>query len=113
MQELFEKKYGPGKFELTVVKDMVPDGAFDSAVRGVAGIIHSASIVNMSSDAKIVIPGVVAGATGILKSAMKEQSRSIKSFVYTSSSAAALVPVPDEEVVITNDTWNEEAVREA
>ena len=30
--------------------------------------------------------------------------------VYTSSSAAALSPHPDEELTVTEDTWNQEAV---
>ena len=34
MTELFEKKYGKGKFEAVVVKDMAEDGAFDEACKG-------------------------------------------------------------------------------
>ena len=33
--DLFEQKYGPGKFELVVVKDLTAVGAFDSAVKGI------------------------------------------------------------------------------
>lgn len=34
VKELFDKKYGPGKFELFVVPHMNADGAFDEAVKG-------------------------------------------------------------------------------
>lgn len=35
LQELFDKKYGPGKFEMVVVEDMVTPGAFDEATKGI------------------------------------------------------------------------------
>lgn len=36
MQELFDKKYGTGKFEGVVVQDMSVEGAYDEAIKGVA-----------------------------------------------------------------------------
>lgn len=34
MSELFDKRYGKGKFEAVVVKDMVESSAFDEACKG-------------------------------------------------------------------------------
>ena len=34
IQELFDKRYGAGKFEAVVVKDMAEEGAFDDACKG-------------------------------------------------------------------------------
>ncbi len=34
LQELFDKKYGSGKFEMVVVEDMKVPGAFDEATKG-------------------------------------------------------------------------------
>ena len=34
MHELFDKKYGPGKFETVVVEDMTVPDAFDEATKG-------------------------------------------------------------------------------
>lgn len=34
MTEMFDKKYGKGKFEAVVVKDMAENGAFDEACKG-------------------------------------------------------------------------------
>ena len=31
----FDKKYGPGKFEMVVVEDMVVPGAFDEVTKGI------------------------------------------------------------------------------
>ena len=35
MAALWDNKFGTGKFELAIVTDMAPDGAFDEAVKGV------------------------------------------------------------------------------
>lgn len=34
INEVFEKRYGGGKFETVVVEDMIHDGAFDEVVKG-------------------------------------------------------------------------------
>jgi len=80
---------------------------------GVSGIAHVASILTFSDDPKSVIPPVIAGTTSILNSALNEPSKSIKSFVYTSSSCAALLPRPNKEINVTKETWNDEAVEMA
>jgi nucleoside-diphosphate-sugar epimerase len=36
---LWEKKFGPGRFEVAIVKDMSHEGAFDEAVKGLN--VHS------------------------------------------------------------------------
>ena len=40
LNKLFEGKYGPGRFETSVVPVLEKDHAFDEVVRGVSGIIH-------------------------------------------------------------------------
>lgn len=63
-------------------------------------------------DPKKVIPPTIAGAINALKSAYGEPS--VKRFVFTSSSTAAIIPTKDQErTVITKDSWNERAVKEA
>lgn len=126
-QQLFDKKYGKGKFELFVVSDIAIDGAFDEAVKGmtlrtsspqhnfltgsispgVAGISHMASDLSFSPDPNVVIPPTIASTVGILKSAAKEPS--VKRVVYTSSSTAQAFPTPNTVFEITSDTWNEPA----
>ncbi|KAL6401217.1 hypothetical protein AUP68_16946 [Ilyonectria robusta] len=61
-------------------------------------------------DPNRVIPTVIAGAVNALKAAFAEPS--VKRFVYTSSSTAAMLPklnVPG--IVVTENTWNDEAVK--
>ena len=36
LKEMFDKKYGPGKFELAVVEDFAKPGAYDEACKGMS-----------------------------------------------------------------------------
>jgi nucleoside-diphosphate-sugar epimerase len=65
---------------------------------GVSGVTHVASNLTFDSDPNKVIPEVLAGVNGILKSAAKEPS--VKRFVYTSSSTAITAPIPNKEFII-------------
>ncbi|KAL1853933.1 hypothetical protein Daus18300_011675 [Diaporthe australafricana] len=112
IQALFDKKYGKGSFELFKVADLTAEGAFDEAVKGTSVVAHSASIVTFAADPNAVIPQAIAFAVNALKSAYKEPS--VKRFVLTSSSSAAVVSdpsVPGAE--ITEDSWSEAAVKAA
>lgn len=40
LDRLFEDKYGKGRFESVIVKAMEQDGAFDSVINDVAGVVH-------------------------------------------------------------------------
>ncbi|KAJ6454090.1 NAD-P-binding protein [Mycena vitilis] len=111
LHELFDKKYGPGRFESVSVPDMASDGAFDDAIKGVSGVIHLASIVSFSDKFDEVVPLTVKGALEVLKSAAKEPG--VKSVVYTSSSSAVLLPPVGKKVVVTEETWNDAVVEEA
>ncbi len=53
-------------------------------------------------DADAVISWVVAGTINLLKAAAREPS--VKSIVLTSSSAAALIPEPNKEMVVDEST---------
>lgn len=103
---LMEKKFGKDKLEIVEVPDMIADNAYDKAVKGVSGIIHLASIVDFeSTNPEAVIPPTVKGAVNILNAARTEPM--VRSLVYTSSSTAALSPMPNKKIVVTKDTWNE------
>lgn len=105
LSDLMEKKFGKGKLEIVEVPDMIAEDAYYEAVKGVSGIVHLASVVTFDSDPEAVIPPTVKGALNALKAASTEPK--VKSFVYTSSSTAALSPVPNKKTVVTKDTWNE------
>ncbi|KAF2092128.1 aldehyde reductase [Saccharata proteae CBS 121410] len=107
----FNSKYGDGSFSLVPVADMAAEGAFDEAVKGVSAVAHVASVVTFDPDPNKVIPPVIAGTLNAIKAAAKEPM--VKSFVLTSSSTAAVMPVPNKEMTVTADSWNDEAVAAA
>ena len=129
LHQVFGSKYGKGRFETVVVPDMEVNGAFDAAVKGVAGICHTASIMTFVDKPEEVIPTVVSyahdalmgkitltsleikGATNVITAALQEPS--VKSLVYTSSSTAALLPQPNKRIEVTKDTWNDDSVNAA
>ncbi|KAJ7604674.1 aldehyde reductase II [Mycena polygramma] len=94
LHELFDKKYGAGRFECVPVPDMLPTG--------VSGIVHLASIVTFSTKVEEVVPPTVKGTIEVLKSAVKEPEAS-----------TCLLAQPGKVIVVTEDTWNESAIAEA
>ncbi|KAM6517566.1 hypothetical protein FSOLCH5_008530 [Fusarium solani] len=100
-----------GHLELVVVPDLVADGAFDEAIKGVSTIAHIATISNLDPSPHNIIPQTVTGATGVLKSAIKEPS--VQRVVFTSSIMAAVLPVAGNDTRVDDDTWNEAAVEAA
>ena len=58
-----------------------------------------------------MIPQTIAGTINVLASAAKEAS--VKRVVYTSSSTAAVTPLPNVEFSVDETTWNESAVKAA
>lgn len=109
--EYFGDKYGAGKLELIEVPEMAKTGAFDEAVKGASGFIHTATPVMVSYDPNEGIPIVVEGTLNALRAAAAEPS--IKRFVLTSSSTAAISPKPNVEFSADESTWNEEAIKDA
>jgi hypothetical protein len=80
-------------------------------VAGVSAVVHPATNYSMDPDPHKVVPGALAGVHNALTAAAKEPS--VKRFVLTSSSAAALIPRPDEVLTVTTNTWNEDVIKDA
>ncbi len=111
VDDVFKSEAERGDLQLVVVPDLAADHAFDDAVRGVSAIAHVASILSFESDPNKVVPPTVRGAVSILEAALKEPS--VRSFVYTSSIVAAVIPRPGDNTHVEWDTWNEAAVQMA
>lgn len=67
--------------------------------------------MSLDPDPKSSIPLVISGSLNALKAAYDE--RSVKRFVATSSSASVYNPLDEPGEMVTQDTWNEIAIREA
>jgi nucleoside-diphosphate-sugar epimerase len=111
VDELFKTQASKGDIEIVEVKDMAVDGGFDDSVKGVAGVVHVATITSFDPDPNNVIPGTIAGVENILKVAAKESS--VKSLVFTSTVGTATFPVPNNPTHVVADSWNDIAVQMA
>lgn len=76
-------------------------------------MVHVASPTDLNPDPHINIPIDTNGLLGLLNSSYKNPS--VRRFVYTSSSFAAYSSLSANErpLTVTQDTWNEEAIKEA
>ncbi|ANB13596.1 carbonyl reductase (NADPH-dependent) [Sugiyamaella lignohabitans] len=74
---------------LEIVADISAAGAFDEAVKGVDGVIHTQSpfVLNVQDNEKDLLIPAIQGTVGILKS-IKENNPFVKRVVVTSSFAA-------------------------
>ena len=70
-------------------------------------MIHVASVLSFSAVPEEVIEPVIAGTLTALRSAAKTPT--VKRFVLTSSSSAALFPKPNVKMQLDESTWNEES----
>ncbi|KAF8314102.1 D-lactaldehyde dehydrogenase [Clavulina sp. PMI_390] len=90
LENIFQR-YG-GKFSFSIVPDIEKEGAFDEAVVGVAGVLHTASPFHyQADDPNDLIGPAVSGTTGVLKSIQKH-APTVKRVVITSSGAAIMTP---------------------
>ncbi|KAF9527862.1 hypothetical protein CPB83DRAFT_855320 [Crepidotus variabilis] len=99
------------KFEFVIVEDIIKEGAFDEAVKGVDAVEHVASPFTYDIKASDDLLGpAVQGTVGILRSAIKTGTQ-IKRIVITSSCAAVLNPTTIPTKFSEKD-WNTTAEEE-
>lgn len=109
--ELFSTEHAAGKLELVQVPDLAAPEAFNEAVKGVSGVAHVATITSFDPDPNNVIPQTVEGVLSLLRAAAAQPS--VRRVVYTSTAAAAVMPMPGVEGQIRRDSWNDAAVQAA
>ncbi|KAL7928116.1 NAD(P)-binding protein [Trichoderma chlorosporum] len=117
LDRFFEDRYGKGRYESIIVPAMEEDGAFASAAKGAVGIIHTATDVTLAHEPHRIIPAVKSGTINVLKAASSQDS--VKRFVLTSSSVAAIIPEANRKgiaidestlMIFSLDTWNDDVV---
>ncbi|KAK5726152.1 hypothetical protein LTR17_012967 [Elasticomyces elasticus] len=115
LMDMFEAKYGAGRFESRVVPALDDKEALTTVLDGVSGVVHvgqQASDVSFSADPNKVIPYVLAATEAVLEAASRVKS--VKRVVLTSSSAAAVIPQPGKgKHVLKQDTWNDASIQAA
>jgi nucleoside-diphosphate-sugar epimerase len=89
LKDVFHKH--AGKFEYVIAEDVEKEGVFDDAVKGVDGVLHTASPFHFDSENqaldKLVKPALN-GTKNVLNSIIKEKN--VKRVIITSSFAAIL-----------------------
>jgi nucleoside-diphosphate-sugar epimerase len=106
---LFTARHGAGRFTLHEIPDVAAPGAWDAAVRGVAGIAHVLGALDLNvQDADKAAAEELPWQVGLLEAAEREGG--VKSVVFTSSAWAAWTPDAGRRVTLTGESWNEEAV---
>lgn len=109
--DVFKSEAERGDLELVAVPDLGAPHAFDESVKGVAGIIHIATITDLNPDPNVTVPRTVAGVSTILEAAAKESS--IKELVYTGSQLAVMSSYKGNKTHVVRDTWNDAMVEVA
>lgn len=80
-------------------------------VLGVHAVADVASITSFNKDPAKVVPATVNATMSILNSCLSQPS--VKSFVYTSSSAVVSMPKLNVSCAYDSNTWNEEDIKTA
>ncbi|MCJ1267695.1 hypothetical protein MMC22_007581 [Lobaria immixta] len=101
------------RVQMVIVSNMIADGAFDEAVKGVTAVIHPASPISSNNTTwDDAITPAVQGSLGILNSAFKHAGPRLESFVLTSS-VAAVRDKYNPTQIYTEEDWNEWAEPQA
>ncbi|KAJ1303094.1 hypothetical protein OPQ81_011295 [Rhizoctonia solani] len=105
-------KESEGRFQYVIVEDMIADGAFDEAVKGVRGVLHLACPTTfVADDPQELIRPALKGTLNVLKS-IEKYAPDVCRVVYTSSTAAIIDESKPLGTVFTDDDWNTLSVRE-
>ncbi|KDN49976.1 hypothetical protein RSAG8_01312, partial [Rhizoctonia solani AG-8 WAC10335] len=105
------KSYGD-KFQYVIVEDIVKEGAFDEAVKGVDAVAHTASPFHFhADDPETLIDPAVKGTIGVLASVHK-YAPTVQRIVITSSVAAIMDSSKPNGTVFTESDWNTFSPRE-
>jgi len=112
MIEYFKSLGYGDKLEVVVVDDIVKEGAFDEAVKGVDAIEHTASPFHLNfKEPEEIINPAVQGTLGMLKSALKTGSQ-VQRIVITSSCASILSLSLSKPTVFSEQDWNLGSIKE-
>ncbi|CAI7669140.1 unnamed protein product [Penicillium discolor] len=112
LDEMFRDKFGRDSYESVVLVNFEDVDTLVGVMDGVSGVAHVASDVTFGSNPEEVVPWVLRATHNVLEAASRHPD--IRRVVMTSSAVAALFPEANKEgVVVREDTWNDEAIKQA
>ncbi|KAK3362391.1 hypothetical protein B0T25DRAFT_415948, partial [Lasiosphaeria hispida] len=113
LNPLFDSRHGPGRFDLVEVPDLAAPGAWAVALKdNVAGVASVAGSVNLhlaDRDVDVEVQQELRAFFNLLDAAKAHPS--VKSVAFNSSFWAAVTPEAGVHETVTEDTWNEKALR--
>ncbi|KAK7946366.1 aldehyde reductase II [Apiospora aurea] len=126
MTSLFDRVYGPGRFELARVStpaEMTDPAVWDEVMRGVAGVAHVLGAVDLSvrdvnaafaeewpMHAAVLDAAKRASVSAVDSGPSEEGWSRMRGFVFTSSAWAAYTPDASLRQTLTAKSWNETAL---
>ncbi|KAJ5425044.1 hypothetical protein N7465_000114 [Penicillium sp. CMV-2018d] len=112
LDEMFRDKFGRDSYESVVLANFEDVDTLVGVMDGVSGVAHVASDVTFSSNPEEVVPWVLRATDNVLEAASRH--RDIRRVVMTSSAVAVLFPEANKEgIVVREDSWNDEAIKQA
>ncbi|KAI0172714.1 NAD(P)-binding protein [Hypoxylon sp. FL1284] len=112
LEPLFSSRRPSQRLDLIQVSDFGAPGAWDDAVRGVAGIAALAGVADLRmQDIDKAVEEELLWNVSLLEAARREPS--VKSFVFTSSAWTTWTPNPSRKVKLEEWTYNDHAVQVA
>ncbi|KAJ5431746.1 NAD-dependent epimerase/dehydratase [Penicillium cf. griseofulvum] len=112
LDKMFREKFGQDSYESVVLANFENVDTLVEVMDGVSGVAHVASDVSFSSNLEEVVPWVLRAVHNVLDAASRHCD--IQRVVMTSSSIAVLFPEPNKEgIVVREDSWNDEAIKQA
>ncbi|KAK8023857.1 hypothetical protein PG993_011923 [Apiospora rasikravindrae] len=117
MTSLFDRVYGPDRFELVRVStpaEMTDPAVWDEVMRGVAGVAHVLGAVDLSvKDVNAAFAEEWPMHAAVLDAAKRASASSdsrMRGFIFTSSAWAAYTPDASLRQTLTAKSWNETAL---
>ncbi|KAJ5261587.1 NAD-dependent epimerase/dehydratase [Penicillium chrysogenum] len=112
LDEMFRERFGNDSYESVILANFENVDTLVDVMDGTSGVAHVASDVSFSSNPDEVVPWVVRAINNLLEAASRHCD--IQRVVMTSSAITALFPEPNKEgIVIREDSWNDEAIKQA
>ncbi|KAF1955013.1 NAD dependent epimerase/dehydratase [Byssothecium circinans] len=113
MTPLFQQRHPNSHLELVEISDIGAAGCYDSALKGVSAVIHTAADTSLSDDPDAISKAVNANLN-ILKAAKDANSHGekIKRVVLTSSSWAVFYPQPNVKKELTHESYDTHAAQD-
>jgi nucleoside-diphosphate-sugar epimerase len=107
MEPLFASRHANSSLEIIEVADINAPGCYDSALKGVSAVIHSAADTSLS-DKEGVIESTIEANMNVLEAVKNanKKGENIKRVVITSSSWAVQYPRPETPGELTADTYD-------